>query len=289
MRIELDRPIAPDCTLWDQYALHYNSTGPAVAKRYYFNGRTWTNDADHIRMVGLELPQAQIAASITALSGGTMISGDQLYDLDAARIDILKKVFPSSGKAARPIDLFETTQPALFVTPFSTSAGEWNVVGVFNWSDTTVTRTLSAERLCLHPGAAWLAFDFWNQTLIAHGTTDLVLQQPPRSCNVLAIRERTGTPQLVGTSRHITQGAIELKDVSWNNKTNTLSGTALGVPGMQYDLFIHVPTNYQPEPSAYAQLIPAQPELVKLHITFAQGPTANWQLTFKAAAAHRAD
>lgn len=280
MRIELDRPVAADCSLWDQYALHYNSTGPAVAKRYYFHGRTWINDADHIRMVGLDLPQAQVAASITALSGGTMISGDQLYDLDADRMDILKKVFPSSGKCARPIDLFETTQPALFVCPFNTSAGNWSLVGVFNWSDTTATRVLSHERLGFKPGTPWLAFDFWDQKLVANELQDIVVDQAPRSCNVLSVRERLGRPQLVGTNRHLTQGAIELKDVKWNAASRQLSGTALGAPGMDYDLFIFVPENYHTNLAEQVMPVPGSRNLARVKIRFPKANSEDWLVSF---------
>ena len=51
------------------------------------------NDADHLRLAGLTIAQGQAAATITALSGGHMISGDKLYELDGPRLDILKKVF----------------------------------------------------------------------------------------------------------------------------------------------------------------------------------------------------
>jgi hypothetical protein len=85
-----------------------------MAKRYYFHKRTWINDDDHLGLAYLTLPQAQAAASIIALSGGTMISGDRLIDLDPIRLEILKKVYPSYGEAARPIDLFERDKPEIF-------------------------------------------------------------------------------------------------------------------------------------------------------------------------------
>ncbi|MEA2711568.1 MAG: alpha-galactosidase, partial [Phycisphaerales bacterium] len=83
MRIGLDRPDdLPKFQLWEQYAGHANSTIPSVAKRYYFHNRTWINDPDHLRTKRLTIPQAQAAATIVALSGGTTISGDKLYELD---------------------------------------------------------------------------------------------------------------------------------------------------------------------------------------------------------------
>jgi alpha-galactosidase len=280
MRIELDRPVAPDCSLWDQYAQHYNSTGPAVAKRYYFHGRTWINDADHIRLNGLDLPQCEVAATITALSGGTMISGDQLYDLDSQRMQILKKVFPSCGKAARPIDLFETTQPALFVTPFTRGAQSWKVAGIFNWGDTTVTRVISPERLGFHKTEPWLAFDFWREQLVCDGQQDIQLVQPARSVSLLAVRTRSGTPQLLGTTRNCMQGAVELEDVAWNSLTRTLSGKALGSPGMSYDLFIYVPETYKTAKPGTA--MDSRTHVARLPLRFDESSNTKWSLAFAA-------
>jgi len=43
-----------------------------------------------------------------------MIAGDRLTDLDTTRLEILRKVFPSFGEAARPLDLFESDKPENF-------------------------------------------------------------------------------------------------------------------------------------------------------------------------------
>jgi hypothetical protein len=87
MRIELDQPPVT----WNQYFLQSTSSAPAAAKRYYFHKRAWINDADHICLAPLPVAQAQAAASLIALSGGNTISGDRLPDLDAVRLDILRK------------------------------------------------------------------------------------------------------------------------------------------------------------------------------------------------------
>ncbi len=38
----------------------------------------------------------------------------------------------------------------------------------------------------------------------------------PGSVTLLALHAATGAPQLLSTSRHVTQGAIEIEDVRWN-------------------------------------------------------------------------
>ena len=153
MRIELDLAHLT----WDQYAKNFNSNAPAMAKRYYFHKRTWINDADHLGLALLTLSQGQAAATLIALSGGTMISGDRLYELDPARLEILKKVLPTYGEAARQLDLFEKDLPEIFALKIRKDLDEWWLVGIFNWDESaTVIRDLNLARLGLDAQKTYL-------------------------------------------------------------------------------------------------------------------------------------
>ena len=124
MRIELDQPPVT----WKQYFLQSASSAPAAAKRYYFHKRTWINDADHVCLNLLPLSQSQAAATLLALTGGNLLSGDRLPDLDATRLEILKKIFPASGEAARPVDLFDTDRHCVFALKLKrpSASGRWS-------------------------------------------------------------------------------------------------------------------------------------------------------------------
>ena len=67
----------------------------------------------------------------------------------------------------------------------------------------------------------------------------------PKSVSLVAVRPRSGVPQVLGTDRHIVGGAVELEDVRWDDATRTLSGTALGGPGMKWRLAVYVPGGYR--------------------------------------------
>ena len=107
VRIELD---LPELT-WEQYTGRFYANAPAAAKRYYFHGRTWINDDDQLGLAWLTPSQAEAAATIIAMSGGTVISSDRLVDLDPGRMETLTKILPAYGIAARPIDLFRNQFP----------------------------------------------------------------------------------------------------------------------------------------------------------------------------------
>ena len=63
----------------------------------------------------------------------------------------------------------------------------------------------------------------------------------PGSVTLLALHAATGAPQLASTSRHVTQGAIELEHVHWSEAERTLSGISLGPPQSAHDVFVYVP------------------------------------------------
>jgi hypothetical protein len=50
-----------------------------------------------------------------------------------------------------------------------------------------------------------------------------------------------GRPQVLSTSRHVTQGAIEIEDVRWSEGERVLSGISLGPPQSAHDVFVYVP------------------------------------------------
>ena len=241
MRIELDQPPVT----WQQYFLHPASTAPAAAKRYYYHNRAWINDADHVVLSNLTVSQAQAAATIVALSGGNMISGDRMTDLDVPRLDILKKAFPSFGEAARPIDLFERDRPEIFALRVKKTFGEWLVLGIFNGDEKApVEKVIPVSRLGLAPGRTYVAFDFWKQKFFGELNEQISMRLEPASVVLLAIHERRGMPQLLSTDRHVTQGGVELESMEWNAHMTTLSGVSLGPPRSEHNVFLYLPDKH---------------------------------------------
>lgn len=249
MRIGLDRPDdLPNFKLYQQYFGSYNATIPSVAKRYYFGGRTWINDPDHLRLAKQTIAQGQAAATAVALSGGTTISGDKLYELDRARLDILKKVLPAyggGGVAARPIDLFDNPLPEQFALPVRTSWGDWTIVASFNSSDKAARRRIRFADAFLDARKTYLVYDFWAQKWLGEFTDEYPVSIEPTSVSLVAVREKSGKPQVLSTDRHVIQGAVELENVRFDDAGNVLSGTAIGAPGMWWRLAIYCPSGYR--------------------------------------------
>ena len=286
MRIELDQPPVT----WKQYFLESASSAPAAAKRYYFHKRTWINDADHVCLNLLTTSQGQAAATLIALSGGNLMSGDRLADLDAPRLDILKKVLPAYGEAARPVDLFDTDRPSIFALRVQKPFGKWTVVGLFNIDDSEpLVRRIPLSRLWLKPKQTYLAYDFWNQRLYGEVQGELRVTVPPTGVLLLALHEKRNVPQVLSTDRHVLQGAVELEQVTWRPEIQTLSGVSLGPLGTAHNVAVYIPESHpwvQGGPflfhdfSAYTVKM-MDNHMLRIRVRFAEATRVPWQVDLK--------
>jgi hypothetical protein len=250
MRIEYDQNYGYFPEVWKQYFEGTSSSAGALGKRYFYHGRAWTNDIDHICIDLVSTRQAEAIASLIALSGGNVMSGDRLTGLDAAKISILQKVFPSSGITARPVNLLENDPQTAFAVQLDKDSVEWTVAGFFN--PDVVKSTLHkypTERLWLDPAKKYLCFDFWEQRFFGEFSDTIRVSVNGGSVTLLSIHEKKGIPQVISTSRHIMQGLIELENVKFDVQSNQLSGISHGPAGSKHSLYIYVPEGYNWNPA----------------------------------------
>jgi hypothetical protein len=287
MRIEADINYGYADAAWRQYFQDPSCSAAAAAKRYYFHGRTWVNDVDHACLDLLTTRQAQAAATLIALSGGNMISGDRLLDLDATKLDILRKITPSYGEAALPVDLFDADVPTAFALRIDRPFAAWSVVALFNPAlDAAAERRFPLERLGLDPARTYLAFDFWRQRFTGEVVHELRATVEPGGVTLLALHAATGAPQVLSTSRHVAQGAIEIEDAHWSDAELALSGVSTGPRGSAHDVFVHLPgdrpwTWQQPaaihERGLYSfKLVDRQ--VARVHVRFQDAGRVEWKI-----------
>ena len=285
VRIELD---LPELT-WEQYTGRFYANAPAAAKRYYFHGRTWINDDDQLGLAWLTPSQAEAAATIIAMSGGTVISSDRLVDLDPGRMETLTKILPAYGIAARPIDLFRNQFPRIFALPVKRPFGEWLLLAVFNYdTKSTLTEKIALSELGLDPSKIYLAFEFWNREFAGEIRDHLDLNVNPSSVRLLSLREAVPHPQLVGTGRHVTQGALDLDALEWAEPE--LKGTLNGEAFTRNDLFIHIPKGYRWDDmdAVYAYHLSTgytaklyRPNILRLHFQFDKSEKRPFSVKFQ--------
>jgi alpha-galactosidase len=190
--------------------------------RAWMHGRLWHNDPDCVLVrtdrTKLTLDETRTLATVIALSGGMVLSSDDLPKVPPERLDILSMLLPALPHAARPLDLMLTDMPETL--EWSAPDGTLRLVGLFNFDDDAKDLTYNL------PEGDWHAYEFWSGRYLgvshASFTRSLV---DAHGCNLIALRAVADRPQLVGTGAHIGCGALDVVAESWDNVAETLSIT----------------------------------------------------------------
>ncbi len=185
------------------------------------------------------LEAARREASARGLAYPWLLLEGELHRLSAEQVEPLRRVCPPAP--VRAVDLFDGERPGLWNLAIATAFDHWNVLGVFNSSSEPERRAIELGRLGIpvNDNARYAVYDFWQQQLLAVARNRFDVDLEPASCRVLCIRRlRRGRPTLISTSRHVTQGAIDLHDVQFDPQTLRMSGRSNVVAGDPYELCI---------------------------------------------------
>jgi len=211
------------------------------AWNYFLHGRVWYNDPDPLYVrPSLPIHQAQALAAWVTLSGQMNSSSEHYAGLPPDRLDLLRRTMPSHQAVARPADLFENRIPGIWLVTDGATAErpQRQVAGLFNWDGTNKTFNVPLASLGLETRSPWIGFEYWGNTLTPPFRHSLPLTLPPQSSAVLALCPIRDRPQLISTSRHITQGITDVRAVTWDPVSRTLSGVSDTVADDRYELRI---------------------------------------------------
>jgi hypothetical protein len=215
-------------------------TGPVRGTRLYFmNGRLWWNDPDpcYVR-ASIPLNHAQLITSWVALSGQFNLNSDWIPGLPPERLEVLKRTMPPHGVTARPVDYFDNTMPGIWLVTDARQSVRRDVIGLFNWDSREQVITCPLAKTGLKLGKTYYAFDFWGDAPVPSFSGEFNLTVPGESCRVIAVRPTEGRPVLVSTSRHVTQGIVDVTNEAWSDSTRTLSGESQVIGNDPYQLRI---------------------------------------------------
>jgi hypothetical protein len=288
MRIEWDVNYGFSEAAWNTYFIHRAGSAAASGKRYYFHKRTWVNDVDHLCMDLLSEEQAQAAATLIALSGGNMMSGDRLTQLDSRKLEIFRKTLPSYGVAATPLDLLESDIPTIFALKVNKSFASWTVLGLFN-PDLEKEREVKflMSRLGLDSGNSYLGFDFWKEKFLGEFSRELKVKVHPGGVTLLALHEKTGGPQFISSDRHLLQGAIEIEKAQWDEEKKIFSGISVSPKASSHNVFIYIPEEHPWSwDSAYTlfrdydgySLNLIDTHIIRVHLKFEKSDRITWEI-----------
>jgi hypothetical protein len=173
-----------------------------------------------------------------ALSGQFYLNSDWLPQLPPERLDIIKRTIPAHGATARPVDYFDTVMPRIWLVTDTRQAVRRDVLGLFNWENETQAIACAAAKAGLDPARTYFAFDFWANAPVRSFSGQFDYEVPARSCRVIALRAAEGHPALVSTSRHVSQGILEVSGEKWGGSAQVLSGLSQVIGDDPYELRI---------------------------------------------------
>jgi hypothetical protein len=124
-------------------------------------------------------------------------------------------------------------------------ARRWWTVALVNWEDEPRDLSLSLRSLGMN-GGRWHAYDVWANVLLPDATERLATRLAPHAAWVVALRTAVAYPQVVGTTRHVVQGAVDLSTETWDAATRTLKGRSVNLDGRPYAVTIAVPQGLRP-------------------------------------------
>jgi hypothetical protein len=161
---------------------------------------------------------------------------------------------------------------------------QWNVVGVINWEDSPQKISLPFEKLGLLPNQRYLVYECWEEQLLGEFQNRVELELQPTSSKILSIHRQEGRPRVLSTSRHITQGAVDLKEIRWNGKKSTIEGKSVNLLRGDYALVVWIPGGYKFLKAITAvkyETSEISPSLLKITLKLGKDKPLAWKLHFE--------
>ncbi len=249
--------------------------------RYFLHGRVWYNDPDPVYIrPDMPLEHARLLCSWAGVTGQFTVSSDWLPTMPAERLDLLKRVLPAHGKRPRPVDLFERDFPRVWVLEAESGGVQRQVIGCFNWDEHAPAKiSYPAAALGLSNTAPHAVFDYWGNTFAEPFTGTFAVEVPPASCQILAVRPVQNQPFVLSTSRHVSQGIVDIEEEAWDATERVLHGRSRVVAGDPYELRIFLPPNWTATGAGEGVITQKEGQLRVLYSPSATG-TIEWRIAF---------
>jgi hypothetical protein len=206
-------------------------------QNYYLHNVAWYTDPDTMLLRSpLTLDQARAWATLQGLTGQAIMGSDRLMDLSEERVELLRRVYPAVD--IRPLDLFPAEwNKHILDLKINHLGRSYDVVGLFNYDETKSEQiNLNWKELGLPDNLPVHVYDFWNNEYLGTWEHAMSLNLSPTSCRVLTLVPGAGKIQLISTSRHITQGWVDLVALNSNDATNNFTGKSNVVKNDPYQL-----------------------------------------------------
>ncbi len=129
--------------------------------------------------------------------------------------------------------------PAWMLAPVR---ADWWMLAAVNWDDEP--RRMQLDLAAQGVDGPLVAYDVWQDARVADVDGRWAGRVAPHSATVLSLRRRPRAPCVIGATRHIVQGRVDLADEGWDAKGLVLSGHATQLDERPYALTIALPAGF---------------------------------------------
>ncbi len=166
----------------------------------------------------------------------------------------------------------------------------WWTVVLVNWEDEPLPTSIPLSALGL-TGTRFTAYDVWRDTPLADLKDAITVTLEPHSALTLGVRPAAARPLVIGTTRHVVQGAIDVTEETWDAAARTLAARSTNLDGRAYAVTVAVPKGMRPG-TCKADVPCTVRRLETGHAVIewaagGDGRDIKWELSFRSAATTR--
>lgn len=197
--------------------------------RAWMHPALWINDPGYLplgeRKSELTADEIRSFATAVGLTGGMIQFSPRMSQLTLERLEVVQKLLPPMPERVLPIRYLAHDVPELVMTQIMRPWGRWLLVGLFNSSRESREMTVRWSALGLTPDA-YHTTEFWSGAYLGASKSGVDVRVAAHGAAVLAIHAQCDEPQLLSTSFHISQGAVEIAKWSYDQDRAEVSWIA---------------------------------------------------------------
>ena len=224
-------------------------------------------------------------AFVTKLTQRALLGQGILLDLPREGLrpwqeQILRAVSPAADTPARPVDLFDTENPAILVKDL----GGWTNIGLYNWSESKEsTVTIDLRRAGMSPDSYFTVYDYLENRYLGTVQGALTAALPSHGMRGVILTKFLDNPLVLAPDTYISKRTRRLDQTRWIAAQNTLEGSFIVGPEPDLVIKIYVPESYQlssakvSQGTVHAEL---QDQVLTLRFSLPPNTAVQWNATF---------
>jgi len=280
-----------------------------------YEGVVWRNDPDHCDILGSWLMDTNgmmsvfgrkdpvpvrtvVRPAICSIAGGVLMVSDKIEAYkDDQNIEGMKRSAPVIFTVPGQLyDAGHGKADTWWLQEIERPFERWAVLSRVQWAKKREKewtfelkgipeQVVKFSDLGLESDREYVVFEYWSQKYIgkAKGSFTAPAMDQNNGLQIFAIREARANPWVLSTTRHISQGGVDLKDEHWDAAGKTLSGKSAVVVGDPYVLTVHLPSGFKlkgAEAAGEKVETAVQNETVTVRLTPAATKTIEWSIRF---------